>query len=685
LKFDKNIITYMKTKSKFKNIQDNMLIIKEFQKIIVKRLLELKDIENLVSLLNKVNKVIYHNSQDIPFRYITYHAYHNKNPYKSFEIAKKSGGKRKIDAPIKSLKNIQTTIAFILSCIYKSPMGVHGFTNNKSIVTNAMHHVNKNYVYNIDLENFFPSIHKARIEKRLKTPPYNLNDEVATIISRLCTKKVIEDDKKFAVLPQGAPTSPILSNMICEQLDRRLLGLAKRFDLKYTRYADDITFSSMHNIYQENSKFLVELERIIDDQKFKINLKKTRLQKRGYRQEVTGLIVNDKVNVDRRYIKKLRAMIYSIEKFGITNAEETFRTYYTKDKVPSMQNVLYGKLEYLKMVKGYDSLTYIKLKERFDKVFPSIQKNKSNVKCKEHDPKGLVKILSSFTDSNNTLKYTTHNWDMEQLEDKWNDIDNFIKKNNTAWKLISNNLKKIKPQLSAKINNFLFRDNLGEKDDEDRLITWGEHNIEFGWNSKELKVWCDNGNDPFKFFLPDKYRREINGKSIDRFRDIVNLFKNEIEVRTEEERLKEIFREIKKDILGKDFKLSLDRSLEGIDFYTDVQHFKNGLRNIFQEIATRTQYPQINIKAEKNIDERYVEIYITHIDSFSNKESKELLKEVENGNFADIKKSFCSLCDWSVQDRCSDGTFEVHYLGESSNKPPIDNIEGFTHKLRFYR
>lgn len=98
--------------------------------------------------------------------------------------------------------------------------------------------------------------------------------------------------------------------MICERLDIRLSGVAKRFGLKYSRYADDITFSSMHNVYQKDSEFLIEIARIITDQNFHIKESKTRLQKQGFRQEVTGLIVNDKPNVNKRYISQLRMWIY---------------------------------------------------------------------------------------------------------------------------------------------------------------------------------------------------------------------------------------------------------------------------------------------------------------------------------------------------------------------------------------
>jgi hypothetical protein len=157
----------------------------------------------------------------------------------------------------------------------------------------------------------------------------------------------------------------------CQRMDYLLSSVAKRFGLKYSRYADDITFSSMHNVYQKDSVFLKELHRIIMDQGFHVKESKTRLQKEGYRQEVTGLIVNDKANVQQRYIKQLRMWLYYWENYGYDTAQVFFLQQYLADKggdikgKPDMVNVIDGKLNYLKMVKGEESDMYLKLRGRF--------------------------------------------------------------------------------------------------------------------------------------------------------------------------------------------------------------------------------------------------------------------------------------------------------------------------------
>lgn len=330
--------------------------------------------------------------------------------YTSFTIKKKTGGVRILHSPNKGLKEFQKALNLILQCIHEPHLAATGFVNGKSIIDNARVHVGQFYVYNLDLKDFFPSIDKSRIWGRLLAPPFNLNtsDErkkIANMIAGLtCTpievERFVENEwikTTTSVLPQGAPTSPTLTNAICEKMDIRLSGVAKRFGLNYTRYADDITFSSKHNIYEMapnsfekifvvNSFFDKEVRRIIADQNFHIKESKVRLQKEGYRQEVTGLVVNDKINVTRRYIKQLRQWLYYWEIYGYDRAYSFFLQKYIADKGhiktenPNMSLVLEGKLLYLKMVKGESDGTYIKLKERLNRliIIPKLSDERNN-------------------------------------------------------------------------------------------------------------------------------------------------------------------------------------------------------------------------------------------------------------------------------------------------------------------
>lgn len=305
--------------------------------------------------------------------------YKGKQRYRMFTIPKKSGNVRIIHAPNGNLMWLQLCLNEIFKAIYTPSLYATGFAKGRSIIDNARIHTNQNYVFNIDISDFFPSIDQARVWKRLQLAPFNFNKEIANIIAGLCSIKSQRTTPNEAFvecynLPQGAPTSPILTNAICDTLDRRLAGLAKRFGLHYSRYADDITFSSMHNVYQEDSAFRQELQRIISEQHFIINPKKTRLQHRGMRQEVTGLTIGNKINVTRKYVKDLRAILHIWERYGLNAAIASFYPRYKSEKgyihygEPNIENVIYGKLCFLKMVKGASDPVYSKLAEKFGRL-----------------------------------------------------------------------------------------------------------------------------------------------------------------------------------------------------------------------------------------------------------------------------------------------------------------------------
>lgn len=345
--------------------------------------------EDLLALLNRikqdeVRELGFDADKFYPFtmKHLLYycnpnHAFHR---YRQFKIKKKSGGFRQITAPRnQSFMMLLQCVNEILKAIYTPSDYAMGFTERRSVVTNAAVHKGQNYLFNLDLKDFFPSVEQARVWKRLQLAPFNFPVAIANLVAGLCsmreTRKDINGKITFAyILPQGAPTSPIITNMICDNLDRRLAGLAKRFGLHYTRYADDITFSSMHYVYAENGEFRKELTRIISSQGFTINEKKTRLQKLGSRQEVTGIIVSDKLNVAKKYVREIRSLLYIWEKYGYTDAISRFLPKYKAEKGhikkgnPDLTNVLNGKLMYLKMVKGDTDTVYAKLYSKFQEL-----------------------------------------------------------------------------------------------------------------------------------------------------------------------------------------------------------------------------------------------------------------------------------------------------------------------------
>lgn len=260
---------------------------------------------------------------NIPKKHMTYLLYNQKkkgteNSYHKFEIDKKSGGTRTIYAPNQELKTVQKKLANLLwktqekvwekDNIY--PNISHGFEKNKSIITNARVHRNKKIVLNIDLENFFESFHFGRVLGFFeKNRDFKVPREVALVISQL----VCYDGS----LPQGAPTSPIITNLICNILDIRLVKIARKFNLDYSRYADDLTFSTNDKSFHDHKNdFLLLIDHEINRAGFKINSNKTRLQLSCSRQEVTGLVVNKKISIPKEYYKNTRAMAHRLYKHG---------------------------------------------------------------------------------------------------------------------------------------------------------------------------------------------------------------------------------------------------------------------------------------------------------------------------------------------------------------------------------
>ncbi len=296
--------------------------------------------------------------------------------YTVFLLKKKNGSDREINVPAKRLKDLQRKLLSIFDELDNSRPSAHGFQKKRSVVTNAQVHSGpkKNFVFNLDLKDFFPSITFARVRGVFISAPFNLPERVATVLARVCTYK--------GILPQGAPTSPAISNYICRGLDGLLQQLAKTNQSTYTRYADDLTFSFTTKKRSQLPKTLVDttpenavvgekLTTAIDEHGFKINQEKVRLRTRHVRMEVTGLTVNEFPNVQRKYIDEIRGMLHSWKAFGLIKAQEGFaeksyrRTLRTGIK-PPFENVLRGKLLYLKMVKKDADKVYNSLARRFN-------------------------------------------------------------------------------------------------------------------------------------------------------------------------------------------------------------------------------------------------------------------------------------------------------------------------------
>ncbi|QPT15848.1 TIR domain-containing protein [Serratia rubidaea] len=309
------------------------------------------------------------NLLEVPVGNLIYLLYRTSSvKYKEFTIPKKNGDERKILSPQGGVKILQERAKKYFDAFYRPKISAHGFILNKGILTNAEKHVKKKYVLNVDLKDFFESITFPRIYGVLKKHPFNMGHPAATVLAQLC----VHNGK----MPQGAPTSPVLSNIIASALDKTLVRLAGKYRMRYTRYADDITFSFNQSPPSEIAKKIENtdgyelgdsLRHAIENNGFKINEDKFRLQSKTERQVVTGLTVNEKVNLERKYIRLTRAMIHGWGKDKVTAAKKYHKTRYgnfDKDDnylVANFRDHIYGRLSFIRMIRGAEWPLYLKL------------------------------------------------------------------------------------------------------------------------------------------------------------------------------------------------------------------------------------------------------------------------------------------------------------------------------------
>ncbi|MCR9226639.1 MAG: retron St85 family RNA-directed DNA polymerase [Flavobacteriaceae bacterium] len=223
---------------------------------------------------------------------------HSEKYYLTYEILKKSGGKRKISQPSKKLKGLQSWILVNILNKLEVSNSSKGFEKGSSIADNAKPHVNSNCILNVDLRNFFDTITTRQVYNVFKTIGYN--QLVSTILCNICTYK--------GSLPQGSPCSPRLSNLVAWKLDKRLQGYVGKRGITYTRYADDMTFSGLNPLNVVQS--LPTIKKIVEEEGFELNSKKTRVSGASRSKIVTGLTISEgSYGIGKKKYKILRAKI----------------------------------------------------------------------------------------------------------------------------------------------------------------------------------------------------------------------------------------------------------------------------------------------------------------------------------------------------------------------------------------
>lgn len=283
--------------------------------------------------------------------------------YKHRPFQKRNGAYRSLAIPHATLKKIQGKIAEQLATLYRPSSRAFAYIQGRDIRGNAATHLRHRLIFTIDLVNFFDQINFGRVRGRLMAKPYSLSDAVATTIARL----TVLDDK----LPFGAPSSPIISNMICSALDAELAALGRETGSFYTRYADDIVFSTQKGRFAYQVVTLgeadgvpqvvpgAELEAIIQRHGFQINAAKTRLKTRQDSQVICGVQVNEKLNVRRALRREIRALLHAWRKFGSEKVQKMWVEQYGNPAERHFEASLRGKIEFMRHIRGEnDEVTF---------------------------------------------------------------------------------------------------------------------------------------------------------------------------------------------------------------------------------------------------------------------------------------------------------------------------------------
>ncbi|WP_438036130.1 reverse transcriptase family protein [Sorangium sp. So ce204] len=284
-------------------------------------------------------------------RWLCFHGEAVERPhYVYFDVPKRSGGTRQLAAPHASLAAAQAWV--LREILEKLPVEApaHGFVKGRSTVTNARPHTRRDVVVNLDLSDFFPTITFPRVRGVFHRLGYS--PAVATLLALLCTepprRPVEYDGQRYWVavgdraLPQGACTSPAISNQVARKLDRRLAGMCARAGFTYTRYADDLTFSAPPGKRGDIAMLLARVRHIVEEEGFAINPDKGRIQRAGGRQVVTGVVVNDKPSAPREEVRRLRAILHEAKKTGLAAQN--------RQGVPDFEAHVRGRIAYVQMI-----------------------------------------------------------------------------------------------------------------------------------------------------------------------------------------------------------------------------------------------------------------------------------------------------------------------------------------------
>ncbi|MEO1627773.1 MAG: reverse transcriptase family protein [Bacteroidota bacterium] len=273
-------------------------------------------------------------------------------PYHTFEMRKKNGSFRTIEAPNHQLKSLQRQFNRLLQCVYYllQPAASHGYImrvkgrrNNKNILENARRHLGAGYLLNVDFQSFFHQVSRQRIQELLQGPPFQFAPKAAVTLARLFTHK--------QRLPMGAPTSPVLSNLISIPLDHQLDKWAQQHSLVYTRFVDDLTFSSRSAPI--TTEQLAAIQEMCTQQQLRLNEEKTHFYGPDDIKKVTGLVLNDTVDIDPTFYRELQEDLLRLRR--LTEVHLIVNKHRQDEVVQTFKKEVEGQINFIGMIEGFDS------------------------------------------------------------------------------------------------------------------------------------------------------------------------------------------------------------------------------------------------------------------------------------------------------------------------------------------
>lgn len=651
--------------------------------------------------------------------------------YNQKRFPKSNGKERIIHAVQEPLKSIQRKLLEKLENKYQPSPFCHGFVKDKSIISNAKMHTRKKVIIKIDLKDFFPSITFPRVRGMFSGPQFNLPTSWATIIAQISCL-----DINYGGLPQGGVISPYISNLITRKLDARLHGLANEFKMHFTRYADDMTFSTNANI--DISIFLGRAYKIIEEERFTVNEEKTRIMYPWNRQAVTGVIVNDGLNVNRKYIRNIRAILHNCEEKGLysqivksrlfkddrnsrvslTRKDKKFYTHNgTEVDVATAKRMflknLEGQIQFVGQVvnandldnnahynnrfKIYEELlarlNRITVADKIGAVVNSVYKE-SIQRRKEIDGREITLDVCTEIINEKIINDARYFFKSFNFEDE-------IKLNEQITKLEETSIdkytvQKILADFRNSADTFLGRLVHSSK------ITKKEFNefLKSFNSSMRLKIPLEFGKrlnsileKLYGFTTGFKWEKSFSLWEIDEART-KHIFDLKKMIRFEEAKpdecknlkteLNAVIDRVKKENKFKK-KVSVKTTIKIKNLYTYTDGILEGIKQILTSMIKHTNSNEIHISAKRSDDNNFVEIKIFDMDSNRELDFEPIRDNLANGKIKAAMENLYGFCDYFIIAQYKEeGWQKVNmFIGNdiSTTEPEL----GFTHFLRFKR